>query len=813
MTKDFSKFQKIIDMFRGEVGSKNFDATFASATESIPKTERFILKMELKRLAAPCTRLIDLRGLVEGECKFFEYETLSHFLDDIAIRVFYENIKVYGSYTFGVYEAVKNTENNFRVLYQKEQANVNVFSPAQAPLSQIKKQYPATFYQLGHSHNRQYERMNFAKEFEITLENKNKVMVKSSDISIYGCKFRLTGEVTLNVGDRVDINFIGLEGEYLFDDDHYFYEVKNSLIDGSIQSVGCQLVHSEEKYRFKNFLEDFIHKNKRRFKINIENTISALQSRNFEHFALPKVNELPIFLSKYKNKIIPRYALSTENNQFILQYWQDERAYSTLHCLINNDRITRLLSAQDKGQPLLVYSFIHYNQGKSFFYSLDDQQITDDDMFFQQYLGYAASKDSFVITQLSCVDVDVSLAYSPFTVSNTLKNNEKHLNPPLSDEVKNVLSSLPYIVVASDITPNIDNNDYQQLPFDNINIDKLKGFGHRRLSKSFAFDELGVNYKNQRQEIRFNYKTVVTIRTKKSEYTGHSLDFSISGLKMKLDDKIDLSIGDIVNLSLPQLQKITSDFDLTELPYEVVQVNEVKQTLNMRVYIKNHQHIGRAFFKLLINKNSNKLTPDEYDMHIPGLVEALRTIYASSLKTLSLMIQTSGSRYKIEAIVSGDETNELLQQMKLLSDNKNQYNLSPILSNLHIFTSLSNQLKKLLPNDKPINDVLYIAINSDENRTEGSVSTKLESELNTIEIRQFFIKKALRRGRFYCLQVKLSRTNEPVIEHLNPELSYISTYAIHRAKQIELDIWNVVGVIEIFDITQETLLRYQLFKD
>ena len=52
--------------------------------------------MELKRLAQPCTRLIDLRGLVDGECKTYEYNERPHYLDDVAIKVFEENVAYYG---------------------------------------------------------------------------------------------------------------------------------------------------------------------------------------------------------------------------------------------------------------------------------------------------------------------------------------------------------------------------------------------------------------------------------------------------------------------------------------------------------------------------------------------------------------------------------------------------------------------------------------------------------------------------------------------------------------------------------------------
>ena len=77
-------------------------------------------------------------------------------------------------------------------------------------------------------------------------------------------------------------------------------------------------------------------------------------------------------------------------------------------------------------------------------------------------------------------------------------------------------------------------------------------------------------------------------------------------------------------------------------------------------------------------------------------------------------------------------------------------------------------------------------------------------------LQKMFISRALKRGLFFCIQVKLSRTDDPDMDHLNPELSYISSYAIHRGKQIEQDIWSVSGVIQLLDITQETLMRHEL---
>lgn len=80
--------------------------------------------------------------------------------------------------------------------------------------------------------------------------------------------------------------------------------------------------------------------------------------------------------------------------------------------------------------------------------------------------------------------------------------------------------------------------------------------------------------------------------------------------------------------------------------------------------VKGHQHIGRAFFRLLISKNRHKLTPYEYAMLTPGLAEALRTSYAKNMITPALVVQTSGSRYKVEAIASNNDSSELFKKMK-----------------------------------------------------------------------------------------------------------------------------------------------------
>lgn len=809
MSIDFSKYQTLINSFRGQVSRSNFNAKFTASTKKLPRTESFLLKMELKRLASPCTRSIDLRGLVDGNCKIYEHQGQNHFLDEVAIKTFEENINLYGSYTFGVYEAVKNTENNFRVIYQKEKAG-----KVAAPVEQIKKvqeklQYPAKLYQFSDYHDRIEERMNFAINLVITLENKLKIPATSSDISVNGCKFRLTEQQLIPVGEVISIKFTGMEQEFQFgSSDILTFQVKNSHQDGDTQLLGCQRIEAPEKDGFKRFLHAYIQGNKRRYKINLDNTIEALQSRSFEQYVLPKLNELPIFIEKESEKLIPRYALTTNNNQAVFQYWQDEEGRSTLHCLLNEERLKRLNNQQKSFKSLLVYSFIHQHQGKSFFYTADEQQLSKAGSFYADFLAFAASKATFSVTELTSLAVDKKNAYAPFTLPSTRSIKNQYLNLPPSDEVKASLASLANIVVVSDITHPSSIDQYLRLSSNKVDTKKLKLYGHKRVKSPMPIDELGITYKNQRQELRFIYNTDAVVECEKVKWKGKSEDFSVSGLKIQLNDNAMLSMGDIVYLTFPKLQKITSAFDLRQLPYEIVRINKKKTIINLRVHVKEHQHIGRAFFKLLINKNRDKLKPDEYAMLTPGLPSALRTIYAKSMRTPALMVQTSGSRYKIEVLACNDQNNGLLQQMKQLSDRQRFYNLYPLLTKLQTNNSLEISLKKLLTKEEPVTQLVYVAMNASTELVDESVNVMLDSEFDSFELRQFFIKKALKRGQLYCLQLKVSRTNEPDMEYLNTELSYVSGYAIHRGKQIEQDIWSVVGVIQVFDVTKQTLISH-----
>ncbi|MFT5755483.1 MAG: hypothetical protein ACI9LM_000192 [Alteromonadaceae bacterium] len=808
MTKDYSQYQKIITQFRGKVLSNDFNSKFLVATKNILKTDRFLLKMELKRLATPCVRALDLREYAQETCLFFEYGNQQHILDQDAIDVFNENVKAYGEYTFGVYEAVIN----FRDKIQPEHV---LITPDNSPQlnSKINTNFLVKFYQFGPYFNRSQERMNYATPLQLTLSDDYIVDAISSDISESGCKIRLNTTQVLRIGQVIKVTFSQFKTDFSVDvNNEYSYKVCNIYFSNNIQFIGLSRVYDNETTdSLRHFLRDYIQNNKSRYKINMENTLNAIRSRSFEHFSLPKSNELAVFIEQYKDTMLPRYALTTNNNEFVYRYWKNESNQSQLHCLITAARINRLKKAATLGRTLLVYSFIHENQGKSYFYTADEKQLTAEPSLMAKFLSFSASKTSFAITNLTIIKNNEALAHSPLTLSNSLPN-EALPNDSFSDEVATALSNLPYIIVANAINHEHIIQEYAQLPFDKNNLASLKVFGHQRAFEN-KIDEVFINYHAQELEPRYHYKTPVLFTSSNKVIQGQTQDISISGLKIKLAEEIQLQKGDIVNLTLPDLQKRTVRFNLKKLAYHVTQITKAEQVVHLKTVNKRLPHQGKLFFKELIEKNKEKLSTQLYETIIPGLAKALRNIYSQSLINPALMIQTDGNGYNIEALVSGAEHGKILSHMRHLSTQKSFYNVYPILNKIQKFDAMISELKTMQENDVPLISTLYIAINPNGESIERSVTTKLETELTSQKLKQIFINNALKHGHFFCLQAKLSRTEKPEMSYLAPELDYISTYFKQKAKEIESDNSKVIGVMQLFDITQEALIRHKCMTD
>ena len=205
------QYQHLIEELKQELGTPGFDQFFAQKTVQLSKSAQFLLKMEMSRLSQPIARFIDLRGQVAGEVKPYIYEGKQHFMDDLAIAVFEQEIVKHGKYTLAVYEAVMHTENNFRVM-QKRARQEEEKSELDTPVVELQK--GVKLIKFASYESRIEERMNYANKISVEINRNSIFSASTSDISLSGAKIKAHSKHAFEKGKLLTIRLVGLEQDF-----------------------------------------------------------------------------------------------------------------------------------------------------------------------------------------------------------------------------------------------------------------------------------------------------------------------------------------------------------------------------------------------------------------------------------------------------------------------------------------------------------------------------------------------------------------------------------------------------------------------
>ena len=812
---DLQEHIGIIDRMKSLLNSADFDQVFSLLTSDLPKSKQFLLKMELKRMAQPCNFYIDLRGHVDGEVKPYEYMGKTHYLDDNAIKVFEAGLKQYGSFTLGLYEEVLNTENNFRVMHRKqtEQRVRNALQQSaaadDAATDDDSASQPAQYANLvpfGSYTSRRDERMHFSIDVELELNNK-RIKASTSDLSVSGCKIKLTNHLELAAGTPLKLHFTGLEQEFMLGlADGVAYTVVDSERQSNVTYLRLQRQKNADDAQFSEFLQKFITGNKRRYKVNLDNVCQSLLSKGYEQFYLPRSSTLPVFIAVKEGKPVPVCALTTDCNKAVWQYFLDEQHQAVFTSIFNVRRLKTLLQLPSSEKSTIVYSFTHAVKGRLFFYSATQEELAQSDQARQLFLGFGASKPSWRVFQLNLQRTSAALAEMP---SSLPASDGSKAAAGLSNLVKQFIQDIRYIASLSDITATESAFWYQSYPVDQQQLKLLASFGHKKVPNQPQCEAVAVQYVNLRSESRYLYKTAVTLSDseQQTELSGHSRDFSSKGLQLETTLPVRFKKGDIVLLNLPDMQKISNKYQLTSLPYEVMAVSKSRTIMNLRAAEGTEPHTGRLFFQQLIQNNRAKLTPAEESPKYPGLSVALRNLYLNAQNHFVLYIHRKGIRYEINTVAQGQQPGSLHQLLSVDSNKAEKLDLAPILQNNAASLHFAQQLKHMKRFDSPKAFELYITVHN--KAAPGSrLSCRYDYEFASEQLKQQYVLSALQNGTLFCYRFLLSRTGRPDMDFIAAELNYISTYAIHKAKQLEEELWSVAGVIDAIDISAEVAWRY-----
>lgn len=809
MSQDLEEYHDIIEELKPMINEPEFNQVLNQVASGLPKQKRFLLKMELMRLARPCIRLIDLRGLVDGKCRIYEHQGKEHSLDDVAIETFERQVRIFGEYTIGVYEAVTNTENNFRVMYRKEQQAAKTKRNKPVEVKPKTENFQAPLIKFGSFAQRGEERMNFAVNIEMFTELNKSIQATTIDVSVNGLKVKASKEHLFKPEDRLTVQFRGLEKEYLLD--------KRQGVAYIISSVE----HTKEDQRlnlkrqfdmpfpsFDKFFERFIHGNKRRYKVNLDNTITAIQNKTYEQYYIPNFVSIPVFIEQIENNYIPKYALANDCNREEIQYWANELQDLKIGYLLTQERIKHGLALAKGQQEMFIFVFNHIKNEKVYFYSATHAELDAKPDLKSLFFGYGSRKASWRVYKLQFTQVDPEQSYRPLSIGNSINDKVKRQNQKPSPRLMSRLKNINHVALLTNITDNISTEHYQKFKIKREQLAQLKVFGHPRNKPPAPVTVYRFKYFNQRRETRFLLRTLVQVNIDGVVFDGHTEDISTQGLKIELDKFFHQTDKAKITLSFPQLQSVTSKYELSELPYVVRNVSKDRHIVHLQNFVTEESNIARRFFEALIKSNRSKLRAYRDEEEVTGIGEALRNIYAQNVINVAYFLRKDGVDFVPDAVATSTTSNRLSQLLHFQAKPE-QFNLYPLYRNAKISHDFINRtLTKIKPNDRPEMSELFIAFDPSKEVLGEAINSYFTEEFTKPEQRRQFIAQALKNGQFIAVKVFLARTGRPDFETMQSELNYVSVYAVHKAKSLEEQLWNVNAMGDIIDVTDEVLRRF-----
>lgn len=809
MSQDLEEYHDIIEELKPMINEPEFNQVLNQVAAVVPKQKRFLLKMELMRLARPCIRLIDLRGLVDGKCKIYEHQGKEHFLDDIAIEAFERQVRIFGEYTIGVYEAVTNTENNYRVMHKNEQiaAKKKRNTPIQAKAKV--ESFQAPLIKFGNFAQRGEERMNFSVNIEMFTELNKSVQATTIDVSVNGLKIKASKEHLFKPEERLTIQFRGLEKEYLLDKRQGVAYIISSVEQASDdQRLNLRRQFDVPFPSFDKFFERFIHGNKRRYKVNLDNTISAIQNKTYEQYYIPNFVSIPVFIEQIDGTYIPKYALANDCNREEIQYWANELQDLKIGYLLTQTRINHALSLDVGKQEIFIFVFNHIKNEKVYFYSATHMELDAKPELKKLFLGYGALKASWRVYKLQFTDVDPEQSYQPLSIGNNINDKVKRQNQKPSPRLMSRLKNITHVAVLTNVTDKLSTEHYQKFKIKREQLAQLKVFGHPRNKPPAPVTVYRFKFFNQRRETRFLLRTAVQVKIDEVIFEGHTEDISTQGLKIELNTFFHQSDKAKVTLSFPQLQTVTSKYELTDLPYVVRHVSKDHHVLHLQNFVTEHSNTARRFFEALIKSNRAKLRAYRDEEEVPGIGEALRNIYAKNVLNVAYFLRKDGIDVVPDSVASASANNRLTQLLSFQAKPE-QLNLYALFRNAKLrHDFISSTLAKLKPSDSPQMRELFIAFDPSKENIGDAVNSYYSEQFTQPEQRRQFIAQALQNGQFIAVKVFLARTGRPDFETMQSELNYVSVYAVHKAKLLEEQLWNVIAMGDIIDVTDEVLRRF-----
>lgn len=731
-------------------------------------SDKFLIKMEINRLSTPCRRVIDLRGKVSSECFSFQYENTQHYLDKNTQKVFLNSIEVYGEYTVGTFEDV---------MAHQQAEKKDLQNKTSIPTTGIYPKNTCKLIHLSEKNQRAAPRMFFVSDIAIEFDDGTKIFAQTTNISISGLKVKLKNILKIKNKSKVNISFLSLQK------DHPKVNV--------LSSVPYQLVHQEtidnSQYIYLNyanndshlisFIQAFIRNNQHKYKIDVHYYYQLAANKLLTNFYLENSSKLTVCLNSQSSTPF-LFSLENKRNRAMINYWLTNDS-NDLYSLFTQSRLQQLLSSSKKEVSTTLYSFTYVSNGISYYLSATEEELVDKEVK-ELFIHFGCNKDNWRI----------------FNLSITNYHHSGEINHSISSKTnKQLLANISHISTLEDITF----HPYISTETNKKDLNKLNQFVHHKITQD-ASNNFQLFPIESRKAPRYIFKSNIIITYGGTEYSAQIINFSLSGLMVKLKKALDIAETEELSVNLIDLQKVSPKVSLADLKYKLINTSP-NNTLNLKVVNIESKKIVEHFFALLIEHNSEHFKTQPTQEEKLAFSDELIKIQGVSHLSCALFVNKEKNQFNVKFATVGEQNKAIKTLFTLFRENENEIDITPINNNNLYKRLISHPLHA--KSESCILKETFIYIKTTQNEDEKwTMESFLNEDFQNRKEQNNFIKSSTANTQRYILHFRLTQLNPPDFSIVQHEVDAISRFALHLTKKLQDELHAMSGLIEITDCTE-----------
>ncbi len=382
--------------------------------------------------------------------------------------------------------------------------------------------------------------------------------------------------------------------------------------------------------------------------------------QQLESLALAQSDLLPLFYQGQPGQWQLSHCLSRPQNRNLLSHFA-QGEHSLLPALLAP--LVDQLYDQEPGQrQLFLLSFSHSHRDQRHLFAATLTQLVADGRL-GLFLGQGAKKPHWKILKLSLFEVE-ACQWQGLDKPSELALDELQPVPTPVQAAPRLLVTLQDVSLPFLPLPQGQSADPAPLMA-------------YHLSQASPLPVLAMRFANMRLEPRYQLRSQVQLTLDGQPYQATSVDISSQGLCLDLDKPLH-RVPQEVDLALPRLQQLTSRYNLSALPYQVVQYDAGQQRLHLMVAKRDSPHPAPGFFSALIAANQSRLPiVEEAHSHF-ALATELSQLLGPGLPTALVVEQRQGTITPGQLAMAFNQ-GPLATLVKRLLQRDGQLALSPLL--------------------------------------------------------------------------------------------------------------------------------------